>query len=99
MLDFYLLDDNFDVPEYPEEYKLEYVGGLDLKVYYNLQKKGIIDDEFSFFSDFRWDKQTIQTLLQRTKEPKFERDTNVKLLVGILHKAIQKNSGLVTYCD
>lgn len=48
MLDFYIIKDNQNLPDYPEQVGLEFVGGLDLKTFTNLQKKRLLTDSLTF---------------------------------------------------
>lgn len=99
MLDFYIIRDVQSKPGYPEQAGLEFAGGLDDKTFDNLQKKGIIDTRFDYYSDFRLGttliKQIRQTILQR----KLTEDPDVKNLLDIFEKADKAESGLIAYGD
>jgi len=99
MLDFYLIKDDQPNPDYPEQSELEFAGGLDLKTHSNLQKKGLIDDHYDYFSDFRWDTTFVKQLKAKTKQSKFENDSDVQKLIDLINKAQLKESGLIAYCD
>ncbi|MFT5777104.1 MAG: hypothetical protein ACI837_000035 [Crocinitomicaceae bacterium] len=99
MLDFYLIRGEQSTPEDPEEMGLEFVGGLDLDVYDRLQQKDIIDNTYSFFSDFRWNASVIDEIYKRATHERFRSDTDAHKIVGLIGQARLKNSGLFATCD
>ena len=99
MLDFYLIRDDQPKPDYPEQANLEFVGGLDLKTHSNLQKKGLIESQYDYFSDFRWGTTIIGQIKEKTRHDNFENDSDVIKLMDLIDKAQLKDSGLIAYCD
>ncbi|TAD86295.1 MAG: hypothetical protein EAY75_08795 [Bacteroidetes bacterium] len=53
MLDFYSIKDDQAKPNYPQQLGLEFAGGLDNKIFENLQNKVIIDRRSHYYSDFK----------------------------------------------
>ncbi len=51
---------------------VEFAGELDMRTYVNLEKKGIIDKRFEFYSDFRWDAAFIGQMKQTIQNKKVE---------------------------
>ncbi len=98
MLDFYLINDNQPNPSFPEQVSLKIIVGLDLKTFKNLQNKGFIDLEFNYFSNFRWNFNTIKRL--KTKVDNMNSlDTDLKKINLILEQALKANSGIIAFCD
>jgi hypothetical protein len=98
MLDFYIIEDEKQKPQLPGQL-LKYAGGLDDKTFDNLQRKGIIDKRFDYYSDFRWGKELVEQLRQRIGKQKIEKDTDVQKLMCILNLAELHESGLIAYGD
>nr|WKN34123.1 hypothetical protein K4G66_17230 [Tunicatimonas sp. TK19036] len=99
MLDFYLIRDDLPKSEYPEQVELEFAGGLDYKSFDNLRDRGIIADRFDYYTDFRWGTDLIRQINEQTNQKPSESDSDVKQLLDLLNQAIQKESGLIAYCD
>lgn len=99
MLDFYLLRDDHPKPEYPEQAELEFAGGLDYKSFENLRAKGLIADQFDYYTDFRWGMDLIRQIDKQIDKKSGESDSDVKQLIDLLNQALQKESGLIAYCD
>ena len=99
MLDFYLIQDNQSKPNFPEQVDLEFIGGLDGRTFENLKNKGIIDDRFYYYSDFRWGTSTIQQISDKVNLVGLEKDNDIKILANLLERARLKNSGLIAYGD
>ena len=99
MLDFYLIQDDQPEPEYPEQAELEFAGGLDYKSFENLRAKGLIADRFDYYTDFRWGTDLIRQINEQINKKSGESDSDVKQLIDLLDQAIQKESGLIAYCD
>jgi hypothetical protein len=99
MLDFYIIPDDKPKPNNPGQGDLTYAGGLDDKIFDNLQRKGIIDERFDYYSDFRWETSLIGKIRQTIKNKKMEKDTDVKALIVLLDLAGQTGSGLIAYGD
>ena len=98
MLDFYIIKDKQTTPDYPEQISLEYISGINFNTFKNLQKKGIIDSQFNYYSDFRWNKLLVEQInLNITKKGK--QDSDIKKLISILEKALKSKSGVIAYCD
>ena len=99
MLDLYLIQDDQPKPDYPEQAKLEFAGGLDATTFANLQNKGIIASHYDYYSDFRWSAEVIEQQHEKIKLSKLVNDTDIKRLTKLLNKAQSKNTGLIAYCD
>jgi hypothetical protein len=95
MLDFYLIDDSVSKPLYREKIGLEFVGGINEKDFELYQSLGLIDKRYDYYSDFRLNSSTVKTMYKDLREKKLE---SINLAV-MLCKAIDKNSGLIAYCD
>lgn len=78
---------------------LEKAGSIDLDVYERLQRKGIIDSRFDYFSDFRWSAVLVKQLVEKASAGKFVHDTDVKQLLHILLPALDRGAGLVALAD
>ncbi len=98
MLDFYLIKANKIKPEYPEQKNLEFVGGIDMKQFKILADKGIIEDIYNYYSDFRWDKITIEIMINKLNQ---NTDTCLEFekFKSILKKAINTENEIIAYCD
>ncbi len=96
MLEFYLIKDEQKKPDYPEQENLEFVNGIDYNTYERLINKGLIDKRFDYYSDFRWNSLMIKQIMNKGAE---KQDSDIAKLNDILRKAIEKNSGLIAYCD
>jgi hypothetical protein len=99
MLDFYLLKDDQALPKHPEQLGLEFVGGLDDETFYNLQNKGIIDNRFDFYSDFRLGTELIKQIRETILQKQLQADADVKMLTQLFDKAEKKQSGLIALGD
>jgi hypothetical protein len=99
MLDFYIIEDEKSKPSDPGQSNLTYAGGLDDKTFDRLQRKGIIDDRFDYYSGFRWGTQLIGPIRQTIKNKKMEKDSDVQALIILLDIAGQESSGLIAYGD
>ena len=99
MLDFYLIQDDQPEPEYPEQAELEFAGGLDYKSFENLKDRGLIADRFDYCTDFRWGTDLIRQINEQINKKSGKSDFDVKQLMDLLNQAIQKESGLIAYCD
>jgi hypothetical protein len=97
MLDFYLLLDHQSKPQPSQLKQLDYIGGLDKNVFEQLVRKGIIDTRFDFYSDFRWNLEVVTQIDQKIQL--LRNDTDVQKLANIIHPALEKQSGLIAYCD
>jgi len=99
MLDFYLIADDQPRPKDPGKSMLVYAGGLEDDTFHNLQKKGVIDERFDYYSDFRWGTELIEQIKQSIWKKNLERDTDVQKLMELLHIAEENGSGLMAYGD
>ena len=99
MLDFYIIEDDKPKPSNPGQSNLTYAGGLDDRTFYNLKRKGIIDDRFDYYSDFRWGTQLIAQIRKTIQNRKMERDSDVQSLLTLLDFAGRQKSGLIAYGD
>ncbi|NOQ73140.1 MAG: hypothetical protein GQ574_14130 [Crocinitomix sp.] len=96
MLEFYIISETQTTPEAPEDINLAFAEKLNLKTFHNLQKKGIIEDEFNYFEDFRWNANLVKSKLE---ELQHLTDTDVVKLKAILAPAVAISKGLIAYCD
>lgn len=99
MLDFYIIEDDQPKPSNLGRNNLTYAGGLDNKTFDSLRRKGIIDDRFDYYSDFRWGTQLITQIRKAIQNEKMEKDSDVQSLLTLLNTAEQKKSGLIAYGD
>lgn len=99
MLDFYWIRDEQPMPEYPEQAGLRYAGGIPMEVWERLQRKGILDQELSYFSDFRWSRQDIRRMRQRMEDRSMSSDTDIRLLDHLLNPAFAADYGLMAVGD
>lgn len=98
MLDFYLLPDDQNIPDYPEEGEGQGIGGLDQVTFERLKFKKIIPERFDYYADFRWDRALVQQILENIQKQLGD-DTDVKPLRRMLDAAKERDSGLVAYAD
>jgi hypothetical protein len=96
MLGFYLIDDN--KPKSGPT-GLKYAGGLDDETFYSLQDKGIIDERFDYYKDFRWGTEILKQIRQTIIKKNIKVDADVKKLFALLDIAEKNNTGLIAYCD
>ena len=99
MLDFYIIQDDKPIPDFPEQADLVFAGGLDYLTFENLKKKGIIEDSYNYYSDFRWEKTIIEQKIKKINQDRLESDIDIKNLLTLLDKAHVNDSGLIAYCD
>ncbi|MBN8572662.1 MAG: hypothetical protein J0M05_02010 [Candidatus Kapabacteria bacterium] len=99
MLDFYIINDDQEKPNYPEKLGLEFAGGLDNKTFDNLQNKGIIDRRFDYYSDFRLGTLLINQIRQTIIKKQLQADNDVKKITQLFDTASKKQSGLIAYGD
>lgn len=97
MLDFYLISDDIEDPEFPEQIGLLLAGGLDDKTFTDLKLRRIIEENYNFYSDFRWTKETVKQKYDLTKL--ISHDSSVKKMIDILSKAVEQERGLIAFCD
>lgn len=104
MLDFYLLPENDihveekELISYVSENKLVFAGGIEAEVFERLQKFGLINEIYDYYSDFIWDTSEIKTLLKHIKTKQI-RNRDAIILQTILEKAKVEGSGLFALCD
>ncbi len=98
MLDFYLLADNQNMPNYPEEGGHKLVGNIDAQIFDRLKLKKIIPERFDYHSDFRWDTSLIQQIRMNIQKHTV-RDSDIQSLLLLLDTAKSYDSGLVAYAD
>lgn len=98
MLDFYYIADTTHFkPDGTDA--LEKAGSIELNVFDRLQRKGIIDSRFDYFSDFRWSAVLVKQLVEKASAGKFVHDTDVKQLLHILLPAMDRGTGLAALAD
>ncbi|EJL74843.1 hypothetical protein [Chryseobacterium populi] len=99
MLDFYTIKDHLPTSDYPDKLDLKFAGDLDDRTFSQLQSKEIVPRNFDYYSDFRWDRKTIQQICNAITDKNLESDTDVKKLMQLLNAAIQAECSLVAYGD
>lgn len=99
MLDFYIIKDEQSKPGYPEQIGLQFAGGLDDTTFGGLQKKGIIDSRFDYYSDFRLETTVIKQIRQTILQKRLQADSDVKKLLDLFDLADKSGSGLIAYGD
>lgn len=105
MLDFYLIDDEIETPDYPEKNDLKKVGSLELKHFEDVQTKGLLSPKFEFYSDFRLNQEEVSILFEtiQLKYPEVKDSTlrieSIVQIYDIFKLAVQNKRGLVVYCD
>ncbi|MBI3234744.1 MAG: hypothetical protein HYZ42_12025 [Bacteroidetes bacterium] len=99
MLDFYLINEDKPKPSSPELGKLTFIGGLDTQTFDNLKKKGIIDERFEYYCDFRWGILQIKQMKQIINQKHLQVDADVFKILYILDTAEQAKCGLIAYGD
>ncbi|RKE52406.1 hypothetical protein [Sphingobacterium detergens] len=99
MLDFYIIEDDQATPNYPEEFGLQFVGGIDYGTFTNLQSKGIIDQRFDYYSDFRLNTVLVKQIQEKILQKELQADTDVIMLIQFFNIANEKESGLIAYGD
>lgn len=97
MMDFYLIKDSEPIPNFPDD-DLQFLGYLDLKTFNRLQKIGLISNRYDFYSDFRWStdilKQVENQILNSSSD-----NSDIKKIKEIITNALEKNCGILAYCD
>lgn len=97
MLDFYLLDDDQEMPDYPEKAELVLMFSLTLKEFEQLQKNTICTSEFDYFSDFRILSEELSKVLDQVENLAIY---NHKLkMIQELKELSKKGIGLAAFCD
>lgn len=98
MLDFYFIpdDESFDIKDTG---RLELAGGIEMELFDRLQGKGVIDQRFDYYSDFRWRSAIVKKMHEQAQNAKFSADTDVQHLLKILGQALERDSGLMALCD
>lgn len=99
MLDFYIINDEQSSPGYPENQGFHSIGGLSNKIFESLQIKGLIDERFDYYCDFRWGSSLIKQMRQNILKKQLQRDDDVKALMKLLDAAIIMQCGLIAYAD
>ncbi|MCS3871167.1 hypothetical protein J3D55_004083 [Chryseobacterium ginsenosidimutans] len=99
MLDFYTIKKDQPTPNYPEKAKLILIGQLDDETFYNLQKKGIIDKSFDYYSDFRWNKEITDQIKKNISIKSLQFDDDIKKLLQIISIAEKNQQDIIAYGD
>lgn len=99
MLDFYLINDEQPKPRYPEQIDLEFVGDLNNKTFETLKTKGLIENRFDYYSDFRWNSAFVKQIYSSMLANEFRNDSDIQQLFELISKANEINYGLIAYCD
>lgn len=103
MLDMYLIADNKETPYAPEDARLEYLGGVGLREFRDMQRLEVLSVKDSFWHDFRWTSDKVKELYEHLHEVRIvqtsEHSFFRKNLIGFLETAMKRRSGIVAYCD
>jgi|UPI000648247D hypothetical protein len=99
MLDFYTIKKDQPTPNYPEKAELILIGQLDDKTFSNLQKKGIIDNCFDYYSDFRWNKEIADQIKKNISNQNLQFDDDVKKLLQIISVVEKNQQDIIAYGD
>jgi len=108
MLDFYHINDNEEVLEYPDEERfIGHIDFEDFQVIYNsiaeLNKQYSLN--INYYSDFRINSTYLQLIVKRMKKDSIElndkhKTRSFECFVRFIEIAISKdNTGIVCYCD
>lgn len=97
MLDFYLIPDEAQTPDDPEQMLLEFIGQLHEKTFAQLKTKKVIPDHP--YTDFRWKKPLIQQIRETLQQKHLHTDTDAEQLLGLLNIAEQQQLGIIGYWD
>ena len=98
MLDFYLINDEQPKPNSFQKSGLAFAGSLNEQTFEDLKQKKIIEERFDYCTDLRWSKgQVIQKFTQLKKQS--TKETGIVTFLAILEKAVNQQSGLMTYSD
>lgn len=97
MLDFYYINDGQQTLD-DDNGKLEFAGSLNADVFHNLKKKGVIDQHFNYYSDFRWSETLLKQMHQNIKL-KYKADGDIHLLFQLVDSAVERKTGLVAFGD
>lgn len=97
MLDFYLIPDEEQTPDNPEQIQLEFIGQLHEKTFAQLKIKKIVPSHS--YSDFRWKKPLIKQIIEILQQDHFQTDTDAQQLLFLLNIAEQQQLGIVGYAD
>ena len=99
MLDFYIINDKHSNPDYPKQINFEYVGGLEYRTFENLKTKGLIEDSFDYYSDFRWNSNFVKQKYNSLIKIENQNDSDIRTFFELISKAKEVNCGLIAYCD
>ena len=99
MLDFYLIEDKQPQPPYPEQANLKFAGNLDKRVFQNLRKKDIIEKQYKYSEDFRWNSVVVEQKYRKLLNIGIKSDSDLERLFNLLSRAKEMNCGLSAYCD
>ena len=99
MLDFYIIDDEQSKPSYPEEINLEYIGGLNDRTFEKLKTKGLIEERFDYYTDFRWNSDFVKLKYDSLLNHENQSYSDLRKLFGLVSKAKEIDCGLIAYCD
>ena len=98
MLDFYIIKDKQQSPSSPKN--LKFAGGLNDIMFNNLQVRDLINKKYDYYSDFRWSYKVIEEIYNKLLSFKdIETNSELKILLSLLNKAKETNSGLIAFCD
>lgn len=104
MLDFYIITDYEDIPEYPNEEN--FIGQLSLEDLKSLKSvdeyANTLNIQLSYFEDFRITSRITRSILQfaENRINTIEKGNKAcQKLIDILSKAVSCESGIVAFCD
>ncbi len=104
MLDFYLIQDTETKPNGGPNL-LTYVGGLEYDDFEYLQKINIIEAWLDFYKDFRWTYEQVNEKYHKLSSQVIKKFDNQKhkssmsKMFQILERAVNKQMGIIAYCD
>jgi len=98
MLDFYLIPDSEPTPRPEKVDELEYIGGIDEVAYTRLIKKGIIENRYEYYSDFRWSSKEVKQIAEYLKN-KPNDDSDINILKTIIERTLNSKTGIISLCD
>lgn len=99
MLDFYKIEDHEPKPHDPEKLGMGFARAIDLQAFDNLQKKGVIDRRYDFYSDFRWSSGIVLQIKKTIDRLNLGADSDCVMLMKILGKLKTTGWGLLAYGD
>lgn len=99
MLDIYLIADSESNSN--RRLKREHIGGIEDKLFHQLQTEGIIAPWFDYYSSFRWESELVIGILLKLREQHKLRAAQKEEInfVNTLQKAVNANCGVLAIGD